>query len=48
MGLEEAARAMERAVAAVLQDGLRTRDTQATGTTVLGTREMGVEIVKRI
>lgn len=48
MGLEGAARAMELAVAAVLEAGLRTGDTRGPGTTVLGTREMGAEILKRI
>ncbi len=48
LGQAEAATAIESAVKAVLEAGYRTGDTRSPGTTVLGTRSMGDEIMKRI
>ncbi len=45
---EEAARAVEQAVAGVLEDGLRTADIAAPGRPALGTAEMGNAIAARI
>ena len=47
-GWEDAAVAIEKAVEAVLADGLRTPDLARPGDPVLGTREMGAAIVDRI
>jgi 3-isopropylmalate dehydrogenase len=45
---EEAAQALERAVDAVLERGLRTKDIEEDGTTVIGTEEMGTRVAERI
>ena len=47
LGLDEEARAVEAAVAAVVSDGLRTADIAAGGATV-GTRAFGAAVVERI
>jgi 3-isopropylmalate dehydrogenase len=47
-GLEEAARAVERAVEQTLDAGHRTRDIAAPGAPFLHTHEMGDEVVRRL
>ncbi|MDA0815773.1 MAG: 3-isopropylmalate dehydrogenase [Chloroflexi bacterium] len=47
-GLEEEARAIEQAVADVVEAGLRTADLAAPGQPTLGTREMAEEVLKRL
>ncbi len=44
----DAALAVERAVAGVLQDGLRTRDIQSAGGKPAGTKEMGEAVVRKL
>lgn len=46
--MEEEAAAIESAVEAVLTEGYRTADTMSEGMTLLGCREMGLEICERI
>jgi 3-isopropylmalate dehydrogenase len=46
--LEEEAQAIEDAVQTVLEEGYRTKDILETGTTLVGTREMGSLIADRI
>ncbi|MDO5294050.1 MAG: 3-isopropylmalate dehydrogenase [bacterium] len=46
--LEKEADAIENAVKAVLKDGIRTIDIYSEGSKLVGTKEMGDEIVKRI
>ncbi|MDO5520172.1 MAG: 3-isopropylmalate dehydrogenase [bacterium] len=46
--LEKEADAIENAVKSVLKDGIRTIDIYAEGSQLVGTKEMGDEIVKRI
>ncbi|TGM70667.1 3-isopropylmalate dehydrogenase [Leptospira levettii] len=46
--MEKEAVAIENAIRAVLKKGLRTRDIAEEGTTVLGTKEIGVEIEKAL
>jgi 3-isopropylmalate dehydrogenase len=48
LGMEREARAVEAAVDAVLQDGLRTGDIAEGATQVLGTRAMGEAVVARL
>lgn len=47
-GLETEAVAIENAIRTVLKKGFRTRDIAEEGTTVLGTKEIGVEIEKAL
>jgi 3-isopropylmalate dehydrogenase len=47
-GLEDEAAAIERAVEAVLDEGLRTADVTPTGTPPLGTREMGAAVARQV
>lgn len=47
-GLESEAVAIENAIRTVLKKGFRTRDIAEEGTTVLGTKEIGVEIEKAL
>lgn len=47
-GLEEEAVAIENAIRTVLKKGFRTRDIAEEGTSVLGTKEIGVEIEKAL
>ncbi len=47
-GLEDEAAAIERAVEATLDGGLRTADTAQDGTRVVGTREMGEAVAREI
>ncbi|MBM3140506.1 MAG: 3-isopropylmalate dehydrogenase [Chloroflexi bacterium] len=47
-GLEEEARALERAVQRAVEDGLRTPDIAAKGERTLGTREMADAVLERI
>ncbi len=47
-GLEEAAQRVEKAVRAVLQQGLRTPDIYQAGTNKVGTSEMGDAVVKAL
>lgn len=47
-GLETEALAIENAIRTVLKKGFRTRDIAEEGTTVLGTKEIGVEIEKAL
>lgn len=46
--MDEAAAAIESAIAAVLEDGFRTRDLRQNGEMTLGTSEMGTKIVERL
>jgi 3-isopropylmalate dehydrogenase len=46
--LEELARHIEAAVEGVLEDGYRTRDIQAPGTTLVGTAEMGQLVLRAL
>jgi 3-isopropylmalate dehydrogenase len=48
LGLDEEALAVERAVFAVLESGLKTRDLAPAGTQAVSTREMGDAIVARV
>jgi 3-isopropylmalate dehydrogenase len=48
LGLDEEAKLVERAVFAVLESGLRTRDLAAPGTAAASTRQMGDAIVARL
>jgi len=48
LGQEEAARAVERAVAEVLEEGFRTGDIKVPGSAVLGTTAMAAEVAKRV
>lgn len=48
LGKADAARAIEKAVGAVLAKGLRTADIYSEGTKKIGTREMGQSIVKAL
>ena len=45
---EEAAKKIETAVRKVLKDGLRTADIYETGTTKVGTKEMGDAVLKAL
>ena len=47
-GLEDEAAAIERAVEAVLDEGLRTADIAPAGTPPLGTREMGAAVARQV
>ncbi|TGM04936.1 3-isopropylmalate dehydrogenase [Leptospira jelokensis] len=47
-GMETEAVAIENAIRTVLKKGMRTRDIAEEGTTVLGTKEIGVEIEKAL
>ena len=47
-GLEDAARAVEDAVAMALDDGLRTRDIKEAGSSHVGTTDMGEAIIARL
>ncbi|GBF49720.1 3-isopropylmalate dehydrogenase [Leptospira ryugenii] len=47
-GLEEEAKKIENAIRMVLKKGLRTRDIAESGSTVLGTKEIGAEIMGAI
>ena len=47
-GLETEAVAIENAIRTVLKKGFRTRDIAEEGTSVLGTKEIGVEIEKAL
>ncbi|TGL21894.1 3-isopropylmalate dehydrogenase [Leptospira yanagawae] len=47
-GMETEAVAIENAIRSVLKKGLRTRDIAEEGTTVLGTKEIGIEIEKAL
>ncbi|MGN6562836.1 MAG: 3-isopropylmalate dehydrogenase [Thermomicrobiales bacterium] len=47
-GLDREAATIERAVAAALDDGLRTADTAAAGQPTLGTQAMGAAVVERL
>jgi 3-isopropylmalate dehydrogenase len=48
LGLEEEAAAVEAAVAAVLEEGYRTKDIAEEGKQPIGTREMGDLIADRV
>ena len=48
LGLEEEAQAIERAVAAVLDEGYRTPDIHVDGGALVGSQEMGDLIAERI
>jgi 3-isopropylmalate dehydrogenase len=47
-GMQIEAERIERAVDAVLNDGLRCGDIKQPGTTVLGTREMAQAVIERL
>jgi 3-isopropylmalate dehydrogenase len=48
LGLETEATAVEQAVAAVLEEGYRTQDIAQPGTRVVGPREMGEQVIRKI
>ncbi|MCQ2969028.1 MAG: 3-isopropylmalate dehydrogenase [Clostridium sp.] len=48
LNLEEEAKAIENAVAKVLEDGYRTKDIYSEGTSLVGTRKMGQLVIERL